>query len=154
MRLAGPPCSEHSSSLSDCPRPLLDSSLVNAEKLADAMKRSLLLVVILVGTVGSQEKKQAVLPQPRTIQDCRANQKLWLSRLEEGGTESVSFKELGRWYHEMLECQLEVDPQFRYPYFNTLSEIGATQEMRLEAFLRRHAMYEQFIAEDEQGKRH
>jgi hypothetical protein len=92
------------------------------------MKRFWLLVLVLVSvsTVGSQEVKHAP-----TVEQCRADQRLWLSKLESSVADpvaNVSFKELSGWQHEMFECQ-SVDPEFHNRYYNTHSEIYA-EKMR------------------------
>jgi hypothetical protein len=114
------------------------------------MKRSSwLLIFLLAGTICSQEVKHA--PVDKRTQ-CRADQRSWLSTLNKNAT-SVSFKELYGWHHAMLTCGLTVDPQFQRDYLTVVALIDSEQATRLEAFVRRHNLYDQFIAEDEQGKR-
>jgi hypothetical protein len=100
--------------------------------------------------LNAQEVKHAP-----TVEQCRADQKLWLSKEEEAnraGIDPVSYKELDGWEREMFECE-KVDPDLHNSYYNTLGEANSEQITRLEHFLRRHNLYDQFIAEDEQGKR-
>src|SRR5262249_29179002 len=57
----------------------------------------LVLVLVSVGIVGSQEVKHAP-----TVEQCRADQRLWLSKLEQVNDKPdpiwpVSFKELMKW---------------------------------------------------------
>jgi hypothetical protein len=116
------------------------------------MKRLWLLVLVLVSfnLLGSQEVQHAP-----TVELCRADQKLWLSKLEEPGNTSlanVTFYELNGWSKEMSDCE-KVDPEFHFRYYNTLGEANSEQVLRLTDFLRRHNLWDQFIAEDLQGKR-
>jgi hypothetical protein len=116
------------------------------------MKRFRLLVLVLVSvsTGGSQEVKHAP-----TVEQCRADQRLWLSKLEQTGTDGtadVGYKELFGWAKEMSECE-KVDPELHNRYYNTLGEASSEQIIRLENFLDRHHLWDQFYAEDAQGKR-
>jgi hypothetical protein len=116
------------------------------------MKRLWLLVLVLVSfnSLGSQEVRHAP-----TVEQCRADQKLWLSKLEEPGSTSlanVTFNELNGWGKEMSDCG-KVDPEFHFRYYNTDGEATNEQVLRLEHFLDRHNLFDQFIAEDAQGKR-
>jgi phage-related protein len=73
----------------------------------------------------------------------------------EGGPDSEAtpmFRVLAKWGHEMRQCQ-RVDPEHQSKYYNTSSEVDATQMGRLLDFLERHNLYRQFLAEDEAGKR-
>jgi hypothetical protein len=116
------------------------------------MKRLWLLVLVLVSfnSLGSQEVKHAP-----TVEQCRADQKLWLSKLEEpndAGTSNVSFNELSAWGTEMGDCAT-VDPSLSSRYRNTETEAAYGRLTRLENFISRHKLIDQFIAEDLQGKR-
>ncbi len=75
------------------------------------MKRFALLVVIFASLASYQ---QEVRHAP-TVEQCRADQKLWLSRLEDTGvtdpTVNISFKELSGWLHQMARL-------------HTLGEVG------------------------------
>jgi hypothetical protein len=46
-----------------------------------------------------------------------------------------------------------VDPDYEHQYYNVMSEIAFARIVRLEAFLRHHNLYDQFVAEDARGKR-
>src|SRR5216683_422380 len=97
------------------------------------MKRLWLWVLVLASTVGSQEVKHAP-----TVEQCRADQRLWLSKLEDSnGVTLVSFKELTGWQHEMYECRT-VDPERRNQYVNVYAETNSEKIIRLEGFLDRH----------------
>ena len=52
----------------------------------------------------------------------------------------------------MKDCE-NVDWAFQHQYFNTRAEISAAMFARFSAFLTRHNLWDQFLAEDAQGKR-
>lgn len=86
-----------------------------------------------------------------TVEQCRADQKLWLSKVEDNA-DAVSWKYMDNWFHEMQEC-MTVDPENKPKYYNTQSEITSFQFVRLWHFLARHNLKDQFLAEDAQGER-
>jgi len=61
-----------------------------------------------------------------TIEQCRADQKLWLSKIEETDYLPVSFRELQGWATEMEDC-VKVDPDFRTASRHTECEVTATK---------------------------
>jgi len=106
------------------------------------------VVLVFVSAVCSQEVRHAP-----TVEQCRADQRLWLSKLEsENSVASIGYKELNGWSQEMFECR-SVDPEFHNRYYNTAAEIAFEKIIRLEGFLDRHNIYNKFMAEDAQGKR-
>ena len=108
----------------------------------------LVLVFISFNSVASQEMQHAP-----TVTQCRADQRLWFSKIEdETMAASIDFLQLRKWSMEMFDC-ISVDPERQDPYFTTDAEITTRQEMRLENFLERHHLFNQFLAEDAQGKR-
>jgi hypothetical protein len=108
----------------------------------------LLAIAVPLQPVCSQEGQHAL-----TVEQCRADQNLWLSKLaNRPGVANVSFKELRGWFNEMNDCE-SVDPDRQIQYYNTKSETHTEQLMRLEHFILRHNLWDQFIAEDEQGNR-
>jgi hypothetical protein len=52
----------------------------------------------------------------------------------------------------MYACR-GVDSDFAHQYYNVMGEIPFARVVRLEAFLRHHNLYDQFVAEDARGKR-
>ena len=84
------------------------------------MKRFCFLVLLsVVGKSATQEVKHAP-----TVEQCQADQRLWLSKLEDSkgaGVTLVAFRELTGWQHEMYECR-SVDPQHRNEYENVYAE--------------------------------
>ena len=93
-----------------------------------------------------------------TVEQCRADQRLWFSKIEAGNpsdpgdTLAASSFELRGWSDEMRDCRT-VDPQFYWQYYNTSSEIESVMELRFLNFLIRHNLLNQFYAEEAQGKR-
>jgi hypothetical protein len=79
---------------------------------------------------------------------------LWLSKLEQPngvGIAGISYQELDGWTLEMTDC-LKVDSASQFQYGNTTAEAYTAMVMRLENFVRRHNQWQQFLAEDAQGK--
>jgi hypothetical protein len=108
----------------------------------------LLLVLAFLHSIHAQEVKHAP-----TVEQCRADQRLWLDRLQdESSIKPIPYTELSSWFTEMHECEI-VDPDHKLQYYNTTSETTAMQWVRLTNFLLRHNLYDQFIAEDAQGRR-
>jgi hypothetical protein len=89
-----------------------------------------------------------------TVAQCRANQQLWLSKLQTKGYVSLSvhYLELDYWLLEMENC-LKVDHNFEARYRYTENEIFVEEGSRLRNFLKRHNLVDQFMAEDAQGMR-
>jgi len=104
------------------------------------------------------------VPHAPTVEQCRADQKLWFSKLSddakaeeaEGAREpvahSVSFRQLNFWSLEMHECA-KIDPESSDLYYKTSDDAVVTANNRLVHFLDRHNLLSQFLAEDAQGKR-
>jgi len=114
----------------------------------DAHKMLLLLfVALLAANSTAQEVKHAP-----TVEQCRADQRLWLDKLENPTVILPDYETLTGWFHKMFECKSS-DPENRRLYHNVMGEVDADQVVRLEQFLRRHGLYDQFIAEDSAGKR-
>ena len=125
------------------------------------MKRFWLLcfVLVSVSAVGSQEVKHA-----STVEQCRADQKLWLSKinddvkageaegLREPVAASISFQQLNFLILQMHDCA-RIDPEFKKEYFETSDAAAVAANNRLVHFLYRHKFLDQFLAEDAQGKR-
>jgi len=51
----------------------------------------------------------------------------------------------------MRQC-MRVDQKFEDRYYNTVAEANFAKARRFANFLDRHNLYEQFLAEDAQGK--
>ena len=104
----------------------------------------LVLVVVSFNSLGSQEVKHS----PTTVDECRADERLWESMKD---NETVSFRELSDLGADLFYC-MHVDPEWKNVYDLAVGTIDATQLKRLLNFLHRHNLYDQFLAEDAQGK--
>ena len=116
------------------------------------MKQVWLVVLVSVSfnSLWSQEVKHAP-----SVEECRAEQTLWMSRLGEpndAGTVNVNDSDLNDWSSRMVLCG-GVDPELRWQYYNIQRELSEVQTNRLIRFLVRHNLYSQFLAEDAQGNR-
>jgi hypothetical protein len=108
----------------------------------------LLLLVIPYQSIHAQE-----VQHPPAVEQCRADQKLWLAQVETpqgAGIANVTYTELDSRVDEMYLCET-VDPSRKLQYYNTFAEIVIRQEMRGRGFLERHNLYNQFLAEDVPG---
>jgi hypothetical protein len=116
------------------------------------MKIKTVVLLALVLSLGSVTTKPQVEHAP-TVAQCEADQRLWLSKLEDDrGVDDVKFHTLEAWQREMTDCK-EVDPTNNNKYINVMSEAEAELSRREFDFIARHGLTEQFIAEDEKGKR-
>jgi hypothetical protein len=108
-------------------------------------------LLFLAGTTVSSRQTQ--VEHAPTVEQCQADQRLWLSQLESTGPlPDVPFRTLNAWMKEMNQCQ-HVDLKNSFQYLNTISEANSESRNRLEHFLDRHNLYEQFLKEDDEGKR-
>jgi|SRR5215469_8003552 len=109
----------------------------------------LLVIAIPLQFIHAQEVKHAP-----TVEQCRADQRLWLSKLEESPMRvRIPMGELDGWLVELNECR-SVDPTSEVPLSQLVTnEIIAEQATRYWHFIQRHNLYNQFLAEDAQGKR-
>jgi len=104
----------------------------------------LVLTVSLIG----QEIKHAP-----TVAQCQADERLWISSVEHHNDDTLPpLRVLWNWALETEDCQ-KVDPDNQRLYFNLSSEIIALRLTRMSHFLDRHNLYQQFVQEDEEGKR-
>jgi hypothetical protein len=120
--------------------------LAHRRRMADAM-RYFVLLLLLLSSLPAQEVEHAP-----TVEQCRADQRLWLAKIEGPSGTLPGYLTLVSWSHEMGECT-SVDPDNHALYFNVVGEIGSEELIRLEHFLDRHALLEKFIEEDKAGKR-
>jgi hypothetical protein len=98
------------------------------------MKRLILALILTASLVGQVEHAP-------TVAQCQADQRLWISRIEEGDSPRLPvFTVLTQWSHEMMECE-KVDPNNEQRYYNTGSEIDEVESNRLLGFLNRHDLY-------------
>ena len=87
-----------------------------------------------------------------TAEQCQADQRLWLSQLEDSNFKLPSYDTVANWHREMIACET-VDPGNSFKYYNTQSEIASDKSNRLKHFLDRHGLWKQFEQEDLEGKR-
>lgn len=111
------------------------------------MKVKFLLFVSLLSTSVTAQVEHAP-----TVEQCQADQRLWISKIEGPAGERPNWDTLADWEKESDDCQ-KVDPTNRFKYYNLGAEIDAERMLRLLHFVNRHNLYEQFIAEDEAKKR-
>lgn len=93
----------------------------------------------------------AQIERAPTVAQCQADQRLWLSRLDDEDGSLPPYKTMMRWALEMRDCQT-IDPDNDPRYYNTYNEICTDQLLRVTAFLERHKLYDQFIKEDAEQK--
>ncbi len=111
-------------------------------------KRILILTVTLVTLCVSAQVEHAP-----SVAQCQADQRLWLSKIEEGDSPVLAnWAVLSQWDTEMTDCQ-KVDVAHRWDYYNLAAEISATQGSRMYHFMERHDMWQKFLEEDAAGKR-
>jgi hypothetical protein len=112
------------------------------------MKKLWLLLVMVtpLQLIHAQEVKHAP-----TVEQCRAHQELWLSKLDAESILLIDFRELNDWSREMRQC-MGVDQKFEDRYYNTVAEANFAKARRFANFLDRHNLYEQFLTEDAQGE--
>jgi hypothetical protein len=92
----------------------------------------LLLRVLPYQSIQAQEVHHAP-----TVEPCRADQKVWLSKLNEphdAGTANVNFPELFGWMREMLDCA-EVDPPPHDRYAITALKADTVMIGRFQFFI-------------------
>jgi hypothetical protein len=88
-----------------------------------------------------------------TVEQCRADQRLWKARLKGGGGPLPSVQILSQWHGEMIACW-NVDPTTdQNDYAGTTVYISVEESNRYLAFIKRHNLYKQFEQEDKEGKR-
>lgn len=111
-------------------------------------KTVLAAAVLIVAPAFAQDVKHAP-----TTEQSRADYRLWFSKLEDPrGTDAFTQEVLGQWYGEMGDC-VAVDPAYDWHYVNVQSEICAERSLRMQHFLKRHNLIEQYVSEDQAGAR-
>ena len=92
-----------------------------------------------------------------TVEQCRAAYKQSFLRLlslnqQEAALAKIGYLELLDLHDEMRKCE-GVDRQRELDYCSDTEELDGLTLLRLKRFLDRHNLYDQFLAEDAQGKR-
>jgi hypothetical protein len=109
--------------------------------------KGLLMLTLVTAFVAGQ------MEHAPTVQQCQADERLWMNKIEETNlTIHPDYITVNAWFNEMRDCQ-SVDPANKIKYYNLQSEIVVENAMRLQHFVMRHEMWEQFIKEDAAGKR-
>jgi hypothetical protein len=91
-----------------------------------------------------------------TIEQCRKDQKQWLSKLDppdpvfDDDPRLPVWDEQSRQYNEMHKCK-SVDPAHYAEYYQTDVEIMADQSIRMGRFMRRHNLVAQYRREGGAG---
>ena len=101
---------------------------------------------LLCPVLGSTQQ----LEHAPTVEQCQADQKLWLKEMAQ--TTEQSFTTLGQRFDEMRQC-MELDPTHNNLYYNTGGQALYQRELRLQHFLVRKNLYDDFLAEDMAGGR-
>jgi hypothetical protein len=120
------------------------------------MSRAYKLVLVLcVGLLLAGEAHVQEVKHAPTIEQCRADQRLWLDKLERA-VDTVplpeDYRTLVGWTGEMIDCR-SVDPENKLRYYNISGELASEKLIRFHHFLERHGLYDKFIEEDKAGKR-
>ena len=117
------------------------------------MKRTAFALTFAVALfVPSLPAAQDQVEHAPTVAQCQADQRLWLSRLENDSYQLPTYGVIDGWRHEMFEC-VKVDPRNQQTYYNTMSEATTAQLVRLRKFLDRRNLFAEFLQEDAAGKR-
>lgn len=86
-----------------------------------------------------------------TVAQCQADQRLWRSQLDKDAS-SLKFGALRNMAGEMIACDT-VDPPNHQDYYATAADASVNTAMRMSAFIQRHQLWDEFLAEDAAGKR-
>ena len=116
--------------------------------------------VLLARLAGSQQPTQ----QMPSATKCRADQRLYISKLNEatklwlandnkGEWPLPKMEGLTSWSEEMNSCK-KADPVNKCAYDFTIGEINAEKVIRFGQFLHKHNLVEQFREEDAKGELH
>lgn len=109
--------------------------------------RMVATVLLLASLAGAQEIKHAP-----TIEQCRADQRVWLAEFERENARGRTLRTLLLWGNEMSDCR-HVDPQKVDSYGVVQGYVTLAEADRYSRFLERYGLMQQFVVEDEAGKR-
>ena len=87
-----------------------------------------------------------------TVEQCRVNQRSWAVLINEPTLRQVTFAQLALLNNDLRTCG-QLDPAFSSHYESVNARIHSETAMRYFDFMQRHKLYNQFLAEDAQGKR-
>jgi hypothetical protein len=113
--------------------------------------RAIVIAILILATAPAFAQQIEHAP---TVDQCQADQRLWLSRLENTNDKlnDVTTQTLLGWSKEMEACNV-VDRANAFRYLNTKAEIWAEKYTRLADFVERHNLWDKFIEEDAAGQR-
>ncbi len=114
------------------------------------MKLALFATVLIVIVCLQSVKAQTVEHAP-TVEQCRADQSLWYAQLSH--PKNILFKTLEGYRTEMGACSIVDSDDHFIKYFQVLALIDAALRDRLEHFMTRHNLVNQFAEEDAAGQR-
>jgi hypothetical protein len=110
-----------------------------------------LFVAVLSVIGGVQSVKAQTVEHAPTVEQCRADQALWYSQLSH--PKNILFKTLEGYRTEMGACSVVDSNDYFVKYFEVLALIDAELRDRLEHFMTRHNLVNQFAEEDAAGQR-
>jgi hypothetical protein len=116
------------------------------------MSRPYKVVMLFVGLLFAGTAHVQEVQHAPTVEQCRADQRLWFDKLENTTETLPTYHTLRGWSDEMGDCE-HVDPENKLRYYNVVGEIAGERTVRFVDFLTRHELYDKFIEEDEAGKR-
>jgi len=105
----------------------------------------LLLTVVITASVGGQ------VEHAPTVAQCQADQRLWRSQLDKDAS-SLKYGALRKMAEEMIACDT-VDPPNHQDYYDAATIASMNIALRASAFIQRHQLWDEFLAEDTAGKR-
>lgn len=111
--------------------------------------------VLLVLTCAVSAKAQSAKQNALTLAQCRTDQAQWLAKLtvpNQAGTKSVLAGALLSWIYEMNQC-VKLDEANTTKYLDIERMAIAIVSDRMNDFINRHGLTEQFFDEDVAGKR-
>ena len=114
------------------------------------MKLNVTLCVLLLSLIPSLFGQD----HAPTVEQCRADQRLWITQLIENPeiVKSLTYDQLNDRMLEMANCDA-VDRDREIVYVETAARFNMKQMVRLLDFVKRHELLDQFRAEDAAGKR-
>lgn len=115
--------------------------------------KNIIVVLLLIAAAMGQRTNPAQDHAP-TAEQCRADMYVWLKQSYEL-SDTLSMRELDKRKHEMFDCESVF---LTNSADKDLAADGANkyilvEQLRLESFLKRHNLIQQFVAEDDAGAR-
>jgi hypothetical protein len=114
-------------------------------------KASKLVLMLFIGLLFAVKPHVQELKLAPTLEQCRADQRLWLDKVEKT-TLAEDYFTINNWAGEMLDCGVLI-PRISGSTTMSPERVHGEKVLRLEHFLDRHNLYDKFIEEDKAGKR-